>query len=93
MKELLRKPTDAIRRKFARLLLTRHRDRCHHVFIGLEMGCRDESGYLDWACSKCGKVFREECGLDFRKHGDLCGPWLDYDTARRKTAPKEDKNG
>ena len=49
--------------------------RCKHVFIGIDMGHRDSSGYLDWACSKCGKIFVVEYGLQIMNYGKISGPW------------------
>lgn len=48
---------------------------CIHFFKVEDMGHRDETGYLKWPCSKCGKVFYEECGLDVLKHGRCDGNW------------------
>jgi RNase P subunit RPR2 len=48
---------------------------CHHLFRGCDMGRRDESGKLDWACHKCGKVYRFDYGLQANDVGTITGPW------------------
>ena len=48
---------------------------CKHLFVGLDLQGRDLTGRVTWPCSKCGKVFRAECGLDVLQHGDVKGPW------------------
>ena len=49
-------------------------DVCKHVFRGPDMGSRVD-GTLEWPCSKCGKVFEFEYGLQAMDHGKILGPW------------------
>lgn len=49
---------------------------CGHVFVGTYMHHRDTNGMVRWSCSKCGKEYAEECGLDFGKHEQITGPWI-----------------
>lgn len=48
---------------------------CRHEFRGCDIGRRDETGKLDWACHKCGKVYRMEYGLQASSFGTITGPW------------------
>ena len=58
---------------------------CSHRFAmeDLTMVNRDSEGNdrVSWACDKCGKVFRAQCGLDISpEHGPIF---------RRKTTPND----
>ena len=48
---------------------------CDHVFCGPDMGRRNERGVLTWPCSKCGKVYEFEYGLQACDYGEIQGPW------------------
>ncbi len=47
--------------------------RCKHEFRGVDIGKRDESGYVHWPCHKCGYVARVQFG--FQVPGKIVGPW------------------
>lgn len=48
---------------------------CNHLFKANEMQPRDENGKVKWECSRCHKLFVEECGLDVLRHGKCDGRW------------------
>lgn len=58
-----------------RLVMWLKRKLCKHVFAGPDMGIRDDTGWLDWPCKKCGKVYRVEYGLQVCDFGEITGPW------------------
>jgi len=39
---------------------------CTHVYDIAQIGSRDETGWLDWPCHKCGKIARVEYGLQVK---------------------------
>jgi len=56
-------------------LIKRKQAKCKHYFRVADFGSRDKTGYLEWPCSRCGKVFRESCGLDVLVNGKCDGKW------------------
>lgn len=58
---------------------------CEHIFIGVDMVNRDSRGLVMWPCSKCGKVYEVEYGLNVP--GKITGPWASQllGTANRDT--------
>ncbi|WP_429123247.1 hypothetical protein [Aeromonas veronii] len=63
-----------------RLIATLRRARpCRHVFVGAQMGRRDEGGILAWPCCRCGQVFHFEYGLQAGRYGVITGPWGAWD--------------
>lgn len=48
---------------------------CRHEFYGWDLKSRDRQGLVSWACYKCGKIFKEKCGLDVLTHGECRGGW------------------
>jgi hypothetical protein len=52
---------------------------CRHVFKGCDLQSRDENGMVKWPCSKYGKVFEGEHGLQMSNYGKITGPWLGFD--------------
>jgi hypothetical protein len=63
--------------KFLTNLFSGFRQRtCQHFFKVKDMQFRDENGQVKWKCSKCGKLFIEECGLDILRYGECDGNWV-----------------
>lgn len=46
---------------------------CSHVVLGNDLGERDSDGMVKWPCSKCGKVFKADCGLHILGPNVKCG--------------------
>jgi len=69
-----------------RLIATLRRARpCRHVFVGAQMGRRDERGILAWPCCRCGKEFHFEYGLQAGRYGVITPGrpcWYDHQEAR-----------
>lgn len=63
-------------RLFARLLAALNRLLCKHVFIGYDFQPHDDKEKCHWTCSKCGKRFTFDYGLQALNHGTITGPWV-----------------
>lgn len=50
---------------------------CRHVFVGLDLQPRSADGKVTWPCSKCGKVYRVDYGLQISDFGRIAGPWIE----------------
>ena len=49
---------------------------CNHIFIGKEMQVRKHPGdKVKWACSKCGKLYTVDYGIQIQDYGKITGPW------------------
>ena len=48
---------------------------CKHLFYGKDMIPRNDEGIVKWPCSKCGKMFSAENGLEILKNGKMGGSW------------------
>lgn len=45
---------------------------CRHEFKLADLKPRDETDNVSWPCCKCGRIFREHCGLFvLGKHGKI----------------------
>jgi len=49
---------------------------CGHLFDPPDMKTRDKSGMVEWPCCKCGRVFRDTCGLYIIYAGRCTGNWV-----------------
>ena len=48
---------------------------CKHVFRGVDLNSRDSNGIVYWHCSKCGKKYEFQYGLQALEYGKISGPW------------------
>lgn len=48
---------------------------CKHCFKVKDFKPRDKDGFVEWDCSKCGKVFKDEYGLKILENGKCDGKW------------------
>jgi hypothetical protein len=71
----IEKRINTFKRPFDLLVMFFKQRFCSHVFRGPDMGHRNEQGVLAWPCSKCGKVYEFEYGLQAQDHGQILGPW------------------